>query len=145
MQNGPQPTNIVSNKYDSFLDFHVTMYDNLPYQRDADYCNIEKVALYSGRVIKYYLCVNQPERVPIDNKDDQIEQILESVLAEERKRLAERKTEVVKITGEDEVTQEQIQTLLDENGNAFSEGEAGRDKMDAVEETVNAFSDVEDW
>ena len=51
----PYVSNLISHKYDTALDFHVTMYDNLPYQRDSDYCNIEKVAMTSGKVIKFYL------------------------------------------------------------------------------------------
>ena len=57
----PFVSNIISHKYDTALDFHITMYDNLPYQRDSDYCNAEKLGLISGQVIKFYLYIRQPE------------------------------------------------------------------------------------
>lgn len=148
MGNSPRPMNIISQKYDATLDYHVTMYDNLPYKRDTDYCNVEKVALYSGRVIKFYLCMNQQEKILIDNKDDQIEQILEEIRLAEKKRLANAVTDTVRIADSTEVTQEQIQSLLDDNKSLedFSADEAIDDNdVDAAENAVNAFSDVEDW
>ena len=88
----PFVTNVLSNKYDTALDFHVTMYDNLPYERDSDYCNIEKVTLVSGRVIKFYLCLNQQEFFSIDNKDDVIEDILaEAKIAKKHYEAAKRR------------------------------------------------------
>lgn len=138
----PFVSNIISNKYDTALDFHVTMYDKLPYQRDSDYCNVEKLALVSGRVIKYYLYISQPGNFKIDNKDDEIEDILAKNAIIESKRLAAKNT--VSRVVEEEVTQKQIQTLLDDTENVFFEEEDDND-IDAPEGTVNAFADVEDW
>ena len=66
----------ISKKYDSALDYGITMYDELPYKRNADVCNGSTVALYSGHIIKYYLCNNEEDCFLIDNHDDEIGQIL---------------------------------------------------------------------
>lgn len=34
-------------------------------------------ALYSGHIIKYYLCNNEEEVYPVDNRDDEIQSILQ--------------------------------------------------------------------
>lgn len=149
MGNAPHSMNIVSQKYDPSLDFHVTMYDNLPYKRDADYCNAEKIALYSGKIIKYYLCMNQTEGKLIDNKDSEIEQILANIKLEEQSRIVHREPEVVNNTDNSGVTPEQIRTLLDDQGIPLDETISGTDDdendIDASEDSINAFSDVEDW
>ncbi|RHV08341.1 hypothetical protein DXB96_00745 [Clostridium sp. OM07-10AC] len=66
----------ISKKYDGTLDYGIEMYDNLPYQRNSDVCNGSTVALYSGHIIKYYLCNNEEEAYPINNRDDEIQSIL---------------------------------------------------------------------
>ena len=136
----PFVSNIISQKYDTALDFHVTMYDKLPYQRDSDYCNVEKLALVSGRVIKYYLYINQPESFSINNKDDEIEDILAKAAVVENNYTSTRKRFVADSSSE-EVTQEQIQTLLDDQDSFFEED----NDIDAPANSVNAFADVEDW
>lgn len=145
MGNTPCSMNMISQKYDPSLDFHVTMYDNLPYRRDAEYCNIEKVALYSGKIIKYYLCINQGERRLIDNKDSEIEQILADIKLEEQKRMVQKEPDVVKISEDSDVTPEQIQSLLDDQDISFDEPPSEENAIDASEDSINAFSDVEDW
>ena len=136
----PFVSNIISNKYDTALDFHVTMYDKLPYQRDSDYCNIEKLAVVSGRVIKYYLYINQPEAFAIDNKDGEIEEILAQAAIAEKASAATRKR-ITSSAAEEEVTQDQIQTLLDDQDSFFEDN----NDIDAAADAVNAFADVEDW
>lgn len=145
----PFVTSVLSNKYDTALDFHVTMYDNLPYKRDSDYCNVEKVALVSGRVIKFYLCLNQPEYVEIDNKDDMIESILaEAEIAKKQYEAAKRK-KLAKTAAESAADDEQIQTLLDDHEEplkGYDESDVEEeDELAAPEDAVNAFADVEDW
>ena len=49
---------ILSSKYDVHLDYQITMYDQLPYKRNADLCGEQNIAMYSGHVIKYYMCDN---------------------------------------------------------------------------------------
>ena len=145
----PFVSNVLSNKYDTALDFHVTMYDKLPYQRDSDYCNIEKVALNSGKVIKYFLYMNQPEVVLIDNKDEEFEQfLLELKMKQQRQRELNDSVSEQDALSSDDVTDEQIQTLLDDKGEGFSapfDEEQDSDDNSASEDAVNPFADVEDW
>lgn len=144
--------NVISQKYDNSLDFHVTMYDNLPYKRDADYCNIEKVTLHSANLIKYYLCVNKTDGVSISNKDDKIEEIMDK----QRKLLASSTTVEPVVTQDSsenpEITAKQIQTLLtDPTKEDFAEPDMDTESMDdqddnaAAPDSVNAFANVEDW
>lgn len=145
----PFVSNVLSNKYDTALDFHVTMYDKLPYQRDSDYCNIEKVAMSSGKVIKYFLYMNQPEAVIIDNKDEEFKQfLLELKMKQQRQRELNDSVSEQEALPSGEVTDEQIQTLLDDNGEEFSapfDEEPDSDDNSASEDAVNPFADVEDW
>ncbi|MCI8377554.1 MAG: hypothetical protein HFH72_03435 [Lachnospiraceae bacterium] len=145
----PFVTNVLSNKYDTALDFHVTMYDNLPYERDSDYCNIEKVALVSGRVIKFYLCLNQQEFFSIDNKDDVIEDILAEAKIAKKHYEAAKRRKLSDNPAEPEVSDKQIQSLLDDHGEPLEGYDAPsdeeEDELAAPEDAVNAFADVEDW
>ena len=144
----PFVTNVLSNKYDTALDFHVTMYDKLPYERDSDYCNVEKVALNSGKVIKYFLYMNQPGVVMIDNKDEEFEQyLLELQLKYQKQNALNGATSSTSNPPSDEVTDEQIQTLLDDQEEnvpvSFEEEDSEEDI--SLENTTNPFADVEDW
>lgn len=130
----------ISQKYDGALDYGIDMYDHLPYQRDSDICNASTLALYSGHIIKYYLCNNQEEEFRIDNHDDQIEQILQKAREEAALRnLPEQEDEVLDVPTED-ITEEQIQTLLEDSQEDMDDGEAAA----APVETVN-LDDIEDW
>lgn len=130
----------ISQKYDSALDYGIDMYDNLPYQRDYDVCNASTLALYSGHIIKYYLCNNQEDGFPVDNHDDQIEQILKKISEQEALRhLPEQEEEVPTVPTQD-ITEEQIQTLLEDSGEEIPpESEPA-----APAETVD-LDDIEDW
>lgn len=132
----------LSNKYDTSLDYHVTMYDQLPYQRDSDYCNIEKVALYSGRIIKYYLCLNSIDNYPIDNKDEQWDEILARLTHKSSKRISYKKPEV--LTSEEEITPQQIQTILETPAEEVS-ASFDTDPNEAAADAVNVFANIEDW
>ena len=138
----PFVSNVLSYKYDTALDFHVTMYDHLPYQRDSDYCNIEKVMLVSGRVIKFYLCFNQPEAFAINNKDDEIEDILAKVQIAEKKHASTKRVKKSTITEDSDDSQDKIHTLLDDDSNEVFDDD---DDLAAPADSVNAFADVEDW
>ena len=139
-------SNIVSFKYDTALDFHVTMYDNLPYQRDSDYCNEQKLALVSGKVIKFYLYMCQPEKFLIDNKDDEIEEILARIQASRPKLSSAHKVPKLPKESDSGVTQEQIQTLLEDDApDGASEKQPEDNPLDAPLNSVNAFANVEDW
>ncbi|RKI44222.1 hypothetical protein D7V86_03810 [bacterium D16-51] len=142
----PFVSNVISQKYDTALDFHVTMYDNLPYERDSDYCNIEKLALVSGHVIKFYLYYyNQPDTFTIDNKDDRIEEILAKAKTASAGKRPSRMASAVASSEKADVTPEQIQTLLDDRDDMPFEDEFEEDSTDAPTDAVNAFADVEDW
>ncbi len=128
----------VSKKYDSTLDYHITMYDNLPYKRNADLCGAQQLGLYSGHIIKYYLCLNNEDSYKINNHDDNIQEILSHIKAENEKIIQNQDIEVVS-NNNNGITQEQIQTLLDDPDES--------QENDSSEEVVssNAFEGIEDW
>lgn len=134
-------TEILSSKYDSHLDYHISMYDNLPYQRDSDYCNAEKLALESGHIIKYYLCKNKQEQFIINNHDDEIEKILAVIETRERSRKQTVETEVLEEPQQTGITPEQIQTLLEDNDTQNTEDSEEEIPANAV----NSFEGIEDW
>lgn len=137
----PFVSNVMSNKYDTALDFHVSMYDELPYQRDSDYCNREKLTLHSSSLMKLYMFEN--EASIIDNGDEHMEAYLSELLLKEanqsRISSASRARAETESSG---VTEKQIQTLLDDNGNPMNQAD---DEGEALGNTTNPFADVEDW
>lgn len=128
-----------SQKYDATLDYGITMYDNLPYERNSDVCNGSTVALYSGHIIKYYLCNNQETCFSVNNRDDQIECILQKIREEEALRQTEETEPDISAEPVPEITEEQIQTLLEDSGENLSE-----EVSSAPEEIIN-LDDIEDW
>ena len=133
----PFVSNVLSNKYDTALDFHITMYDELPYQRDSDYCGREQIMMHSKKLLKCYVYMFEDVSV-IDNGDE----TMENYLAE----LQLKETGQPKLSGSvhkksekhsDEITDEQIKSLLDDNDSP------------AEQETVvvnnDPFAGVEDW
>ena len=131
----------ISNKYDSTLDYHVTMYDNLPYKRNAELCGAQQLGMYSGHIVKYYLSINNEEKFKVNNQDDKIQEILAKIKSENISKISENDTEVIDNDNTDGITQEQIQTLLDDP-------EASEDNSsdnDAPSNAINAFEGVEDW
>ena len=130
----------ISKKYDGTLDYGIEMYDNLPYQRNSDVCNSSTVALYSGHIIKYYLCNNEEDAYPINNRDDEIQAILLHARKEAEKRQTE-DTEPEVIGDPSEITDEQIQALTTDQS-SDNDG-AGAEPAD-TQEVVN-LDDIEDW
>lgn len=128
----------ISQKYDGTLDYGITMYDELPYQRDADVCNSSTVALYSGHIIKYYLCNNKQEEYPINNRDDDIELILQKISEQEALRRISEAEALPSEDSSDEITQEQIQTLLEDN-------EEQEEAPEPPVKHVENLDDIEDW
>lgn len=132
---------LVSQKYDEAMDYHITMYDNLPYKRDPDFCGIQQVALYSGHIIKYYLCLNKEDAYEVCNRDDEIEDILAMAQISEAKRAAAPATKPASRKDEEAgITQEQIKTLLQDK-----DVPPVSDDNLAPENSVNAFEGIEDW
>lgn len=130
----------ISKKYDGTLDYGIEMYDNLPYQRNSDVCNGSTVALYSGHIIKYYLCNNEEEAYPINNRDDEIQSILRHACEEAEKRQTE-DTEPEVIGDPSEITDEQIQALTTDQ----SSGNDGTEAEPAGTSEVVNLDDIEDW
>ena len=130
----------ISKKYDGTLDYGIEMYDNLPYQRNSDVCNGSTVALYSGHIIKYYLCNNEEEAYPINNRDDEIQSILRHACEEAEKRQTE-DTEPEVIGDPSEITDEQIQALTADQS---SDNDGTEAEPAGTPEVVN-LDDIEDW
>lgn len=141
----------ISNKYDGALDYRITMYDNLPYKRDAEFCGAQQIALYSGHVIKYYLCINNEDTFKINNHDDNIQEILSNESKKQLNKISEKKEEVFDNDSSNEITQEQIKTLLDDPDNPDASDNSSADLQsdntpdDSLNNTSNAFEGVEDW
>jgi hypothetical protein len=130
----------ISKKYDGTLDYGIEMYDNLPYQRNSDVCNGSTVALYSGHIIKYYLCNNEEDAYPINNRDDEIQAILRHAREEAEKRQTE-DAEPEVIGDPSEITDEQIQALTTDQS---SDNDGAETEPAGTPEVVN-LDDIEDW
>ena len=138
----------ISNKYDGALDYRITMYDNLPYKRDAEFCGAQQIALYSGHVIKYYLCINNEDTFKINNHDDNIQEILSNESKKQLKKISEKESEVIDNDNPNGITQEQIKTLLDDpdvSANSSADLQSDNTSDDSLNNTVNAFEGDEDW
>lgn len=130
----------ISKKYDGTLDYGIEMYDNLPYQRNSDVCNGSTVALYSGHIIKYYLCNNEEDAYPINNRDDEIQAILRHAReAAEKRQTEDAEPEV--IGDPSEITDEQIQALTTDQS---SDDDGAETEPAGTPEVVN-LDDIEDW
>lgn len=130
----------ISKKYDGTLDYGIEMYDNLPYKRNSDVCNEGAVALYSGHIIKYYLCNNEEEAYPINNHDDEIQEILRHAREEAENRQVE-DIEPEVIGDPSEITEEQIQALTTDQSSDNDDADAA---PAGTPEVVN-LDDIEDW
>ncbi len=129
----------ISPKYDGALDYGIIMYDNLPYRRDADVCNSSTVALYSGHIIKYYLCINREESLPIDNHDDEIQEILRRIQEKEEE-------EYSKTPSDSRIPSALASALTDEQLHALTSDQQVPPKNGDVspKEVIN-LDDIEDW
>ena len=143
---------ILSSKYDVHLDYQITMYDQLPYKRNADLCGEQNIAMYSGHVIKYYMCDNKEKQFAVDNYDEQIKAILAQIEADSVVKPTADDIEDTSPNEPDGISQEQIQTLLDDNPENISveEFDSFSDSVDDNEPnpsipTVDAFAGIEDW
>lgn len=138
----------ISNKYDGTLDYRITMYDNLPYKRNSEFCGAQQIALYSGHVIKYYLCINNEDTFKINNHDDNIQEILSNESKKQLKKISEKESEVIDNDNPNGITQEQIKNLLDDpdvSANSSADLQSDNTPDDSLNNTVNAFEGVEDW
>ena len=90
--------------YDSSLEEHLTVYDNLPYVRDYDMCNGS--IMVSGNIIKFFRCT-ETKPFTVSNRDNEFEQIIEKHLSEAAR----------KIPAYSLATEEMVLTDDDENAN----------------------------
>ena len=90
------------------------MYDQLPYKRNADLCGEQNIAMYSGHIIKYYMCDNKEDSFEVDNHDGEIKTLLADIEANTSV------TPTVEDISDNEddmpegISQKQVQTLLDD-------------------------------
>jgi predicted DNA binding protein len=133
----------ISQKYDGTLDYGIVMYDNLPYQRNSDVCNSSTVAMYSGHIIKYYLCLNQEEEYLINNHDDEIQDILHEIEREEAARHSLPEDQAVS-TPTSDLTDEQLHALTTDNEQGETTTETEGDATPPPEQVVN-LDDIDDW
>lgn len=151
---------ILSSKYDVHLDYRITMYDQLPYKRNVDLCGEQQIAMYSGHVIKYYMCDNAEDNFKINNHDDEIEAKLADIEAHSVITPSVEDNLSNSNEGPDGISQEQIQTLLDDkpdfdSAESFSADDFSMDEFSAADvddnepnpsiPTVDAFAGIEDW
>lgn len=121
-------------KYDTSYEYPISMYDSLPYKRDSDYCNSEHLCLYSGKIIKYFSCHNKTDNFVINNHDDDMQALLSRLREQQLSNLQQEERDETEAISSNEITDEQIQTLI-EDQNDSEESEYG----------VTSFSDVEEW
>lgn len=138
-------------RYDHNLDFHVTLYDHLPYKRDSDYCN-GKIPIQSGRIIKYYLCSNQEESFVINNQDDRTELLLDKLRMEQMQHNTQTEAVLEDTSISEDISQDQIDSLLTDVTLDETETESIEDinseateETEAKQESTSSFIDIEDW
>ena len=144
---------ILSSKYDVHLDYQITMYDQLPYKRNPDFCGEQNIAMYSGHIIKYYMCDNSEEQFKVDNKDNKIQAILAEIEANTSVTPTVEDSMDNSQTGPDGISQEQIQTLLDDNPenisveefDSFGDSDVDDNEPNPSIPTVDAFAGIEHW
>lgn len=66
---------VAKQPYDKTLEENMSMYDKLPYKRDADMCNASTLCLNSGNLLKYYRCQQQMEAIEIATQDEHFKDI----------------------------------------------------------------------
>ncbi len=117
-------------QYDSSLDSHVTMYDNLPYKRNYDYCNENHIRLISGNITKYYMIANTDKVATISNHDDDIEARLQEIAAQSIPAAASVIEESDTPSSPDSITSEQMEHLLSDQPEDAEEN-SGTSKEDS--------------
>jgi len=97
-----------------------SMYDHLPYKRDAERCNIGSVALYSGNLLKYYRC-SFGDTLELTDMDELAIEKIQEYIEREQERLAslEAEPEVLDSYEDEypdvnELSDDQIASLLGE-------------------------------
>ena len=73
--------------YDTSLENNFSMYDKLPYQRNAELCNASTIRLNSGNLLKYYRCYGDTEAKEISTQDDVFSSIISEHIEKHEKYL----------------------------------------------------------
>lgn len=73
--------------FDLSLVDDMSMYDNLPYQRDSDRCNAGAIAMYSGNLLKYYRC-SFGETLELNDMDELAAKKIQEYIKREKERMA---------------------------------------------------------
>lgn len=96
--------------YDSSMEDNLTMYDDIPYERDTDLCNQKTITLHSPNMLKYYSYEINQSTYQVPNQDDLFVKKLEDM----RQRLASAQSQPESAGEKDVITQEQIQELVED-------------------------------
>ena len=72
--------------YDTTLEENMSMYDKLPYKRNAEMCNASTLAIESGNLVKYYRCA-PAETKEIKTQDDKFKSIVSAHIQEYEKNI----------------------------------------------------------
>lgn len=89
-------------QYDSSLEEDITLYDHLPYERNLAVCGNDRIATYSGNVVKY-ATYREKDKVEVANRD---EMLLARIQKE--KELAQMKAELESPAQESELFEENL-------------------------------------
>jgi hypothetical protein len=98
-------------KYDTSMEHQITLYDHLPYQRNIDLCNSDSISLYSGHVIKYFLCIESKKPYIISNHDQAAWE------AQEKKDIETNISRVISMSSPQNITDAQIAALTEDRPN----------------------------
>ena len=104
--------------FDLSMGDDMSMYDNLPYQRDSDKCNAGALALYSGNILKYYRC-SLGEVLELNDMDNLAVLKIQNYLKREQARLSPSDINGIDVISNDEdengLSMEQLEYLIGDN------------------------------
>ena len=102
--------------FDSSSADHLSMYDNLPYERNSDVCNVTAVAKESGNILKFYRC-NVDSIYEVNNRDDYTSKMLARLKHEQGPVTAPETPAVEVLPPSGGITEEQMDELFRDNKN----------------------------
>ncbi len=109
--------------FDLSMGDDMSMYDNLPYQRDSDKCNAGALALYSGNILKYYRC-SLGEVLELNDMDNLAVLKIQDYLKREQERLFSSEIDNMDVIfneeDEDGLSMEQLEQLVGNNAHRKS-------------------------
>lgn len=102
--------------FDSSSSDHLSMYDNLPYERNPDVCNTAAVTKESGNILKFYRC-NVDKIYKVNNRDDYTSKMLAKLKREQGTPIKAENTTVEVLPPSGGITEEQMDELFRDNEN----------------------------